>query len=171
MQDFSNLGLALAKHGVFIRKDSRNPQDPRYKESTEKHKLAVDMFDRALALEPNNVMLHSNRGLACYFANRPEDALAEWSLVTKLDPSYARRRQKVMQSEFDESAITFAELDIRERSERVPPKTADYLYKLSPGYGTEEWSFIIDDARLTDIPDLSQKSRYMERKLKALRVE
>lgn len=171
MEDFSNLGLALAKYGVFIRKGARNREDPKWKDSTDKHKLAVDMFDRALALDPNNVMLHSNRGLACFFANRAEDAVTEWALVTKLDPSYARRREKVMQTEFDESAIKYAELNILERADRVPARTADYLYRLSPGYDTEEWAVIIDDQSLTEIPALSQRSRQLERTLKALRIE
>jgi tetratricopeptide (TPR) repeat protein len=171
MEDFSNLGLALAKYGVFIRKGARNREDPKWKESTERHKLAIDMFDRALALDPNNVMLHSNRGLACFFANRAEDAVMEWGLVTKLDPGYARRREKVMQTEFDESAIAFAQLDILERADRVPARTADFLYRLSPGYDTEEWSVIIDDQNLSEVPALAQRSRQLERTLKALRIE
>jgi len=171
MEDFSNLGLALAKMGVTIRKGARNREDPKWKESTERHKLAVDMFDRALALEPNNVMLHSNRGLACFFANRAEDAVTEWALVTKIDPSYARKREKVMQTEFDESAIKYAELNILERADRVPARTADYLYRLSPGYDTEEWAVIIDDKNLSDVPNLMVRSRQLERTIKALRIE
>lgn len=171
MEDFSNLGLALAKLGVQIRKGARNREDPKWKESTERHKLAVDMFDRALAIDPNNVMLHSNRGLACFFANRAEDAVTEWGLVTKLDPSYARKREKTMQTEFDESAIAFAELNILERADRVPARTADFMYRLSPGYDTEEWSVIIDDQNLVDVPDLATRSRRLERTIKALRIE
>ena len=171
MEDFSNLGLALAKLGVHMRKGARNREDPKWKESTERHKLAVDMFDRALALEPNNVLLHSNRGLACFFANRAEDAVMEWALVTKIDPGYARRREKVMQTEFDESAIKYAELNILERADRVPARTADYLYRLSPGYDTEEWSVIIDDQTLSDVPNLMMRSRQIERTIKALTIE
>jgi len=171
MEDFSNLGLALAKQGVAIRKGARNREDPKWKESVEKHKLAVDMFDRALTLEPKNVMLHSNRGLACYFANRAEDAVMEWGMVSKLDPGYARRREKTMQSEFDESAIKFAQLEILHRADRVAPATADFVYQLSPGYDTEEWSVIIDDDDLINVPDWSQRSRHFERRLKALRIE
>ncbi|MGO8673829.1 MAG: tetratricopeptide repeat protein [Capsulimonadaceae bacterium] len=171
MDDFSNLGLALAKHGMEIRKASNARGDAKYKESVDRHRLAIDMFNRAISLEPNNVMLHSNRGLACYFANQAEEAVQEWAAVTRIDPSYARRRQKVMQSEFDETAVKFTELNIMDRADRVPPRTADLLYRLAPGYETEEWQFVIDDEGLVDVPEWERRSRHIERVLKALAVE
>ena len=99
-EDFSNLGLSYAKQGVILREASRNMQQglamlargaaagqEREKQALDKQKQAIDMFDKALAIKPRNVMLHSNRGLACFFANRPEDAMEEWAKSRGLTPS------------------------------------------------------------------------------------
>ncbi|BDI32301.1 hypothetical protein CCAX7_43520 [Capsulimonas corticalis] len=168
MEDFSNLALALSKQGISIRKASRTKDDAKWKESVERHKQALDMFDRALALDPKNVMLHSNRGLSCFFANRPEDAMQEWAIVSKIDPNYARKREKKQQSEFDDSAVGFVSLNLLDRVATIKPRTADYVYQLSPGYDTDSWDLMIDDAAMKDIPELNRQSRQLERSLQAL---
>ncbi|MEO7718097.1 MAG: tetratricopeptide repeat protein [Capsulimonas sp.] len=168
MEDFSNLALALSKQGILIRKGSRTKDDAKWKESVERHKQALEMFDRALVLEPSNVMLHSNRGLSCFFANRPEDAMKEWAIVSKLDPNYARKREKQQQSEFDDTAVTFVSLNLIERAATIKPRTADYVYQLAAGYDTDRWSLMISDDALKDIPELDRQSRQLERSLQAL---
>ena len=170
VDDFSNLGLALARLGMALKAASRNPQDAKYKESVEKHKLAVEMFDRAIALNPDNAMLHSNRGLACFFAHMPEEAMKEWATVSRLDPAYARRRGKAQQSEFDDSAIHFAELNVVDRAARLPARTADFTFTLSPGYNTEEWAIMIEPDTLKGVPEIDREAWRTERKLQALRV-
>jgi tetratricopeptide (TPR) repeat protein len=77
MEDYSNLALAYSKQGVLLRKASKRPDDYKAKAAKEKFGQAIDMFDRSLAMTPDNVILHSNRGLACFFANRIEDAMRE----------------------------------------------------------------------------------------------
>jgi len=174
MEDFSNLGLAYAKQGVVLRAACRNPQDmkdARAKQAIEKQKLAIEMFDRALGLDQNNVLLHSNRGLACFFANRPEDAMHEWTTVSRLDPGYARRRGKEMQSAFDESAVSFVNMHVPDRAVELPAKTPDFLYHLATGYDTEEWDMIIEDDILANLPKWNQEWRQLERKLQALYLE
>lgn len=170
MEDFSNLGLALAKHGVTLKAASRNNTDAKYKESVEKQKMAVEMFDRAIAIDPENAMLHSNRGLACFFANMPEQAMHEWAMVTKLDPAYARRRGKAQQSEFDDTAIKFATMNILDRAAVMPPRTADYTFTLSQGYDTDDWAVMIEDDLLKQIPEMDKQAWRLERSLQSLKV-
>jgi tetratricopeptide (TPR) repeat protein len=170
MDDFSNLGLALAKHGTTLKAASRNREDAKYKESVEKSKMAVEMFDRAIAIEPDNAMLHSNRGLACFFAHMPEEAMVEWATVTRLDPAYARRRGKAQQTEFDDSAIKFATMNILDRAAQVPTRTADFTFSLSPGYDTEDWAVMIEDEQMKEVPELNREAWEVERKLQSLRV-
>ncbi len=170
MEDFSNLGLAYAKSGKELQdaaKASKRTNDPRWKQAMEKHKQAIGMFDRALALDPRNVMLHSNRGLACFFASLPEEAMKEWGLVSKIDPAYANRRGKRLQSEYDDSQIAFVPFSVPERALPIPPKTAGYLPRYVPGYGTEEWDLILNDPQLAKLSDLRLELRSVDRALAA----
>ena len=170
MEDFSNLGLAYAKAGKALQdavKASKRTNDPRSKQALERHKQAIDMFDRALLLDPRNVMLHSNRGLACFFASQPEEAMSEWSLVSKIDPAYANRRGKRLQSEFDDSQVALVPFSVPERAMPIPPKTAGYLPHFVPGYDTEEWDLILSDPGLARLADLQRESRRVDRALAA----
>lgn len=168
MEDFSNLGLAYAKSGMILRTAARNPQDPRMKQAMDRHKQAIDMFDRALALDPKNVMLHSNRGLACFFASRPEEAMHEWTMVTKLDPAYARKRGTRQQSEFDDSQIALIPLSVPARAASLPAKTGPYLPRYLAGYDTEEWDLILSDPRLVRLSEMRREMRRLDRDFAAL---
>jgi len=166
--DFSNLGLAYAKSGMVLSASARNPQDPRTKQAMERHKQAIDMFDRALALDPKNVMLHSNRGLACFFASRPEEAMREWAMVSKLDPAYARKRGDRQQSEFDDSQIALVSLSVPARAVSLPAKTGPYLPRFLAGYDTEEWDLILSDPALVRLSEMRRELRRLDRDLGAL---
>ncbi len=168
MEDFSNLGLAYAKSGVKLKNDSRNPQDPRMKQSLERHKQAIDMFDRALVIDPRNVMLHSNRGLACFFASRAEEAMKEWGLVSQINPAYASRRGKKMQSEFDDTQIALMPFTVADRAVPIPPKTGPYLARFLAGYDTDEWDLVLTDAALIRLRDMRHEARRLERDVAAL---
>lgn len=170
MEDYSNLALAYAKQGVALKKASRRPGDYKAKAAAEKFVQSVGMFDRALALSPNNVILHSNRGLACFFANRLEEALGEWSMVSRLDAEYAKKRGALQQSVFDETAINFVTLKVWERVSMLPLKSPDYQYKLCAGYDTEEWGLIIKDEQLAPVPKLTREADQFERSLRALNI-
>ena len=167
-EDFSNLGLAYAKSGMILRAAARNTQDPRTKQAVDRHKQAIDMFDRALALDPKNVMLHSNRGLACFFASRPEEAMQEWAMVTKLDPAYARKRGTRQQSEFDDSHLGLVSLSVPARAVSLPAKTGPYLPRFLAGYDTEEWELILSDYALACLSEMGQALRRLDRDLAAL---
>ncbi len=170
MEDFSNLGLAYAKSGKTLQdavKASKRTNDPRAKQALERHKQAIDMFDRALLLDPRNVMLHSNRGLACFFASQPEEAMREWGLVSKIDPAYANRRGKRLQSEYDESQVAFVPFSVPERAAAIPPKTAGFLPRYVAGYDTEEWDLILSDPALSRLSDLRREVRRVDRALAA----
>jgi len=163
MDDYSNLALAYAKQGMLLKAAAKKNDDPRLKSALEKQKLAIEMFDRALALQPNNVMLHSNRGLACYFANRAEEAMKEWGQVSRLDPGYARRRGQKQQTEFDETQVGFVPLNARERALRLPAKTPDYLAQYAFSYDLDEWALIVSDPSLAPVPDLVRQARQLDR--------
>ena len=170
MEDFSNLGLAYAKAGKMLQdaaKLSKKTNDPRWKQALERHKQAIDMFDRALLLDPRNVMLHSNRGLACFFASLPEEAMKEWGHVSKIDPAYANRRGKRLQSEYDDSQIALVPFSVPERALPIPPKTAGFLPHYLAGYGTEEWDLIYSDPALARFADLRRDLRRVNRALAA----
>lgn len=170
MHDFSNLGLAYAKQGMALRADSRNPGDAKARAAVAKHRQAVEMLDKALALEPANVMLHSNRGLACFFGNRPEDAMEEWALVTRLDPNYAKKRAKIQQSEFDDTPMHFIPLHFAARALAMPFQTAELLSEFAPGYDTDEWALSIGDPALAAVPAMKIEMRRLERRLHALHL-
>ena len=167
MSDFSNLGLAMAKQGMILRHESRKPNDAKFRLAKERHMLAVEMFDRALALDAKNAMLHSNRGLACFYANRPEESMEEWALVTRLDPVYARKRGAKQQSEFDDSAVQFQHLNVTERTEEIPSPIPDALYELSSGYGYDTWDIMTKDHDIAAIPQLQATVWDLERRLHA----
>ncbi len=170
MEDFSNLGLAYAKAGKLLQdaaKQSKKTNDPRWKQAMERHKQAIDMFDRALLLDPRNVMLHSNRGLACFFASLPEEAMKEWGHVSKIDPAYANRRGKRLQSEYDDSQIALVPFSVPERALPIPPKTAGFLPHYLAGYDTEEWDLIFTDPALAHLSDLRRDLRRVDRALAA----
>jgi tetratricopeptide (TPR) repeat protein len=136
----------------------------------DRSRLAIEMFDKALALEPENVLLHSNRGLACFFANRPEEAMMEWQTVSRLDPAYVKRRGSAVQKEYDETAVTFVDINIPERAIQLPARTADFLYQLSPGYDTDEWDIMVTDKSLDKVPEYIRDARRIERNLQALQL-
>lgn len=163
MDDFSNMGLTYAKQGMALKAAAKKNDDPRLKEAIEKHRLAIEMFDRALAILPSNVMLHSNRGLACYFANRPEDAMQEWGHVSRLDPGYARRRGQKQQTEFDETQVNFVALNPRERALSLPPKTPDYQAQYAFSYDLDDWELILSNPALAPLPQQLRQVRQLER--------
>lgn len=170
MADWSNLGLAYAKQGSVLRAAARRPDDAKAQEGRDKQKVAIEMFDRAIAIDARNVMLHSNRGLACYFANEPEAAMREWTLVTKLDSNYARRRGAAQQSEFDETVVEYVPIDTAARALPNPVKTPDYLFRYVFGYDLDDWNLILGDPALAAIPDLARQARRLERQLNALQA-
>jgi len=165
MEDYSNLGLAFAKSGLLIKNSAKNPADPRMKQAMEKHKHAIDMFDRALKLDPRNVMLHSNRGLACFFASMPEEAMKEWGEVSKIDPAYARRRGKRQQSEYDDSQIALVPFSVPDRAALLAPRTGSFLPRFLAGYDTDEWEFILSDPALIQLSEMRRELTHLDREL------
>jgi tetratricopeptide (TPR) repeat protein len=177
--DYSNLGLAYARQGMELKRagDSVSKAtaliglgaaEEKIKAALQKQKQAIEMFDQALSLDPRNVIVHSNRGLACFFANRPEDAMAEWGNVTKLDPLYANRRGAALQREFDDSQVDYNPLEVPQRAIRLKLSTAGYLPHFVWGYDLNEWEMIISDPVLAPLPDQIREMHALERAQRAL---
>jgi superkiller protein 3 len=145
--DYSNLGLAHARIG--------------------NHDKAIDYFDKAIKLDPKNPMLHSNRGLACFFAKRAEDAMKEWMIVSKLNPAYYRSRGAKQQSEYDESALDFAPLDVSSRAQHIQPGTGSFMYAPLPGYEFCKWEMEYSDLNLQELAKLKGQHDEIERSLRA----
>jgi len=173
MEDFSNLGLSYAKAGKTLHdavRNSKRPQaqDPRPKQALDRHNQAIDMFDRALALDPRNVMLHSNRGLACFFAGRAEDAMREWGVVSQIDPAYANRRGKRIQSEYDDSQVAMVPFSVPGRAAHLAPRTGPYLPRFLAGYDTDGWDLILSDPALARLAEMRRDLRRLERDVASL---
>jgi tetratricopeptide (TPR) repeat protein len=150
MEDFLNLGLAYAR--------------------LNKNKEAIEQFDRAIQIAPRNPMVHSNRGLACYFAKQVEEAMKEWRIVSQLSAAYSKSREKKQQSEYDESAVDFLPLYINERALHAPPASGDFLYAMLPGYSASRWELIISDPDIKQIPELKAQQAHFHRQLNALHI-
>ena len=91
--------------------------------------------------------------------------------VTQIDPLYARRRGKAVQSEFDDSQVDYVPLNIPQRALMPPLKTADYQYRFLWGYDADDWEMIISDPSLAPLPQLYRQARSLERNLRALKLE
>jgi tetratricopeptide (TPR) repeat protein len=53
------------------------------------HAAAVDLIDRAIAIQPNEASFHGNRATALLAMGRTEDAVAGYMRALELDPGYA----------------------------------------------------------------------------------
>jgi tetratricopeptide (TPR) repeat protein len=177
--DHSNLGLSYARQGMELKKAGEKVSkatamfgtgvaDEKIKAALQKQKQAIEEFDKALSLDPRNVIIHSNRGLACFFAGRPEDAMAEWANVTKLDPLYANRRGAALQREFDDSQVDYLPLEVSQRAIRLKLSTAGYLPHFVWGYDVSEWEMIISDPALAPLPEQIREMHALERAQRAL---
>ncbi len=177
--DYSNLGLAYARQGVELKRAGESVSkataliglgaaEEKIKAALQRQQEAIRNFDHALELQPRNVIVHSNRGLACFFANRPEDAMAEWANVTKLDPLYANRRGAALQREFDDSQVDYIPLDVPARAIRLKLRTAEYLPHFVWGYDVSEWEMIVSDPALAPLPEQIRALRALERAQRAL---
>ena len=150
MENFANLGLSLSR--------------------CERHEEAIEQFDKALEIEPRSPMLHSNRGLCCYFAKKVEEAMAEWRAVAQINAEYARSRGKRQQTEFDEASMEFLPLYVNERTVHAVPASSDFMYAVLPGYGVDTWVPIVTDEDLKPIPDLKFQQARLQRSLRSLRL-
>jgi tetratricopeptide (TPR) repeat protein len=150
-EDYINLGLALA--------------------SAKHHKEAIEQFDKALQIDPRNAIVHSNRGLACYFGNNVEEAMREWQLVTQLDPAYAKRRGKKQQTEYDDAIIEYIPLNTNERALFIEPHTPGYMYRYLPGYETDKWMTVAPIDNLEKVVSLNVQIDKVNRQLRALDLE
>lgn len=63
--------------------------------NTGKPDSAVETCDKALELEPNNIVIHGYRGLALDRANRTDEAIEEFRFVLKARPNDARMHRNL----------------------------------------------------------------------------
>ncbi len=168
MEDASNLAMAYALQGLSIHETAKKQGDRRSQKAMDLFKLAVKLFDQALLIRPDNVVLHSNRGLACFYADRPEESVQEWALVSRLDPDYARRRGELLTTAFDESAVEFIPLKGTDRVTPFAARTASCLPRLATGYATERWELILSDDKLAKVQKQQEELARAQRQLHAL---
>ncbi|MBI1756443.1 MAG: tetratricopeptide repeat protein [Fimbriimonas ginsengisoli] len=169
IEDYSNLAMAYSKQGVVSKKLSRKKGDRHNQVAVERFSLAIGMFDLAIRIDQYNVVLHSNRGLACFFANRFEEAFEEWSKIAKIDPEYAKKRGELTKDTvFDESCVNFVSMKVWERAHGLPPKTHGFKFVTAPSYAAEEWNLMVPREDLAGVQQLERESREVERAIRAL---
>jgi hypothetical protein len=94
--------------------------------------------------------------------------MREWSLVTQLDPAYAKRRGKKQESEFDDAIIEYVPLNTNERAVYIEPHTSGFLYRYLPGYDTDKWLVIPPSSELDSVPLYNTQIAKLTRQLRAL---
>ena len=115
-------------------------------------------------------MLHSNLGLACYFANRVEDAMREWGIVTRINKQYAMMRAKKQQSEYDDASIVYVPLFTAERAIYTSPKVPDFIMNFVPSYSASRLDLIIDNPELVRLSELRVNLARVDRKIRATQI-
>ncbi len=150
VEDYANLGITFAR--------------------MKRHKDAIEQFEAGIQIDPMNAMLHSNLGLACFFANRVEEAMREWTEVTRVNAQYARRRGTKQQKEFDDTSIDYMPIYISERALYTQPKIPDYLAPYVPGYATAHYELMINDENLSKLETLKNQQSKIDRSIRSLKL-
>jgi hypothetical protein len=115
-------------------------------------------------------MLHSNRGLACFFAKRVEEAMTEWKNVAHLSADYFKTRSSKQQSEYDESAVDYVPMTVTERAVHSAPSTGEFMFATLPGFSVDNWEHLVSDPDLAAIPTLQEQHARVSRSLRALKI-
>ena len=94
--------------------------------------------------------------------------MREWGVVSQINPAYASRRGKRMQSEFDDSQIALVPFHVADRAVPIPPKTGAFLPRFLAGYDTDEWDLLLSDPALARLLEMRREVRRLEREVAAL---
>jgi protein O-GlcNAc transferase len=91
-----------------------------------RHEAAIELFDRAIGVGPNDPFGHFNRALALDALGRPEEALAGWDRVLQIKPDYAeahvnRGNALAQLKRFEDAVLSY------DRALRIKPGFADAL--------------------------------------------
>jgi len=71
-----------------------------------RHKEAIEIYERGLRVEPNDVMLHVGRGFTQFGIGNDDEAMAECQKLQKLDPEWAERLLKAIKTASFEKEVS-----------------------------------------------------------------
>jgi tetratricopeptide (TPR) repeat protein len=63
-----------------------------------RHKEALEVYERGLRIEPDDVMLHVGRGFTEFGIGNDNEAMAEYKKLQKLDPEWAQKLLKAIKT-------------------------------------------------------------------------
>jgi len=89
---------------------------------------ALRYLQKVIDWRPNNPIVRSNTGVVYYFRGEAEKAVEQWREVTRLSPSYARRRQSTRFSAYDDQEMAVRPIDRRRRVTHFPLKVAGFRH-------------------------------------------
>ena len=112
---------------------------------------ALTAFEQSLRLNPHSPVTHSNMGLAYYLTKKVEKAIEHWTYVSKLDKSYAEKREEEQQRSYDDSVISLRPLNWRARMIRQAPALPRPHARLLPGYNARAFRPAISDPALQEV--------------------
>lgn len=131
---------------------------------------AIASFKQVVEHQPQDPVVRSNLGLACYLAGRADEAVEQWALVAQISPGYASRREAVQYSEYDDSEMLMPPLDWAGRALRRRPLTPGFQHRFLLGYEDETWQVVVSDPDLAQVPPLQRALRRLEEALHEVQV-
>ncbi len=154
----NTMGLAYARRGQRIEREAhmkRATNNGSSQGTTEARKLfttAIHYFGNAVQMEPNNIVLHRNLGLAYMLRNQADDmesALRHWGLMRAVGDEYAERQfasmMQVMQADHDAKAEfhdvgrALRQIDVFSNIRKLPPVMGRPLFVTEPVMDTGNW--------------------------------
>ena len=185
----NTMGLAYARRGQRIEREAfmkRTTDKGRAQGTGEARKLittAIHYFGRAVQMEPKNIVLHRNLGLAYMLRNQGDDmenALKHWGLMRAVGDEYAERQfanmMQVMQTdqkakaEFHDVGRALRQIDVLKNIRKLPPVMGRPVFITEPVMDTGHWELQATHADLQVALRARQKLAVVERRLRRLAV-
>jgi tetratricopeptide (TPR) repeat protein len=112
---------------------------------------AVTALEQSLEINPRSPMAHSNLGLAYYLFKQVEKAMEHWRTVSRLDSSYAARREEEQTKSFDDSVVQLRNLNWEDRVVHMAPVLPRPHTRLLPGTNARTYKPAVSDPALQQI--------------------
>ena len=120
---------------------------------------AARHLGRVIEWRPENPVAHSNLGLVYYFKGDTEKAVDQWRDVTRLSPTYARRRQATRFSTYDDQEIVPRTIERSKRVTHFPLKVAAFRHSFQLAFDENDYHMELP------WPDLRTARQWLERGL------
>jgi tetratricopeptide (TPR) repeat protein len=172
----SCLGLSFGRAAATIREaweeaemkyrinpKPRNPQDE--KNYNELLNRAITALEQSLQIKPHSPITHSNLGLVYYFKRHIERAVEQWRIVSRMDASYASRREEEQYHKFDDTQVTLRPLDWRARIVGIAPLLPRPHTRLLPGRSARAFRPAISDPALQKMPAMRRELEHVSQTL------